>query len=192
MLSIRDTLVILALSPELLTIFNIFHRFFSFTVCAVFLIVSQDLCFCLLINSCLCLTFWLTHLLKFQWWQFLFCTFYSFLSKYAFSFAHRYSSCLTVSSPSFMSLTLLNVFALYSCSNCRSIILLALVSPEVNLEKIQVQVVYLGGEGNVWETARILPSYHISLPCPAARVLGYLHISHWLRAALRVLTPWNM
>lgn len=47
-----------------------------------------------------------------------------------------------------MSLKLLNVFVLHSCSNCCS------VSPEVSLEKIQVQVVYLRGEGNMWETAR--------------------------------------
>lgn len=35
-------------------------------------------------------------------------------------------------------------------------------------------------------------SYHTSLSCPGARELGYLHISHWLRAALWVLPPWNM
>ena len=45
-----------------------------------------------------------------------------------------------------MSLKLLNVFVLYSCSNCCS------VSPEVSVEKIQV--VYLRGEGNMWETTR--------------------------------------
>ena len=35
-------------------------------------------------------------------------------------------------------------------------------------------------------------SYHTTLSCPGARVLGYLHIRHWLRAALGVLTPWNI
>lgn len=61
---------------------------------------------------------------------------------------------------------LLTILILYSHSNCCSIILLVLVSPELNPEKIQVQMVYLGGEGNVWETARTSLRV-ITTPSPA-------------------------
>lgn len=43
-------------------------------------------------------------------------------------------------------------------------ILLVLVSPEVDLEKMREQVAYLGGEGNVWETARTYVSELSHLP----------------------------
>ena len=74
-----------------------------------------------------------------------------------------------------MSLKLLNVFVLYSCSNCCS------VPPEISLEKIQVQVVYLRGEGNMWETARTEHfselSYHPLLPrSKGAGIFAYLSL----------------
>lgn len=61
------------------------------------------------------------------------------------------------------------MFVLYSHSNC-CFILLVMIFPEVDLEKIQVQLIYLGGEGNVWETART--RLRIITPPPLAQEQG--------------------